>query len=138
VPLTLAGAPAKVGGIGVLGDRSRDLDILLYNHATPSGTAGVPATPAQPATINVAVPGLRPGRRSAGVIRIDADHANPRAAWEELGSSEYPTRRQLARISDASELREERLPLDYDRRTGNVTFTLTLPAEGVAAVNVAQ
>jgi xylan 1,4-beta-xylosidase len=72
------------------------------------------------------------------VIRIDADHANPRAAWEELGSPEYPTRRQLARISDASELREERLPLDYDRRTGNVTFTLTLPAEGVAAVNVAQ
>lgn len=45
VPLTLAGAPATVGGIGVLGDRSRDLDILLYNHATPSGTAGVPATP---------------------------------------------------------------------------------------------
>jgi xylan 1,4-beta-xylosidase len=137
VPLSLTGAPATVGGIAVLGDRrSRDLDVLLYNHALPSGQDGVPPTPAQPATITVALQGLPPGHTRATLTRIDAEHANPRGAWEAMGTPEYPTRRQLQQLSDASTLRAERLTLSYDHASRRTGFTLTLPAEGVAAVHL--
>jgi xylan 1,4-beta-xylosidase len=102
--------------------------VLLYNHA---GT-----TAAQPATVTVTLRGLRPGPGRASLVRIDADHANPRRAWEQLGSPEYPTRRQLAEIADASELRTERLPLAVDRQAGTASFTIALPAEGVAAIHL--
>jgi xylan 1,4-beta-xylosidase len=129
VPLALSGAPATVGGIAVLGDRSRDADVLLYNHAGPSST-----TPAQPATVTVTLRGLHGAPGRASLVRIDADHANPRRAWEQMGAPEYPTRRQLAEIADASELRTERLPMA--RHADTASFAISLPAEGVAAIHL--
>jgi xylan 1,4-beta-xylosidase len=135
VPFTLTGAPASAGGIAVMGERG-DIDVLLYNHLLPSGTEGVPGTPATPATITVVLRGLSPARRSARVRRIDEDHTNPYREWVEMGSPEYPTRNQLRRIEEASELVEDTLPLHVDPSTGDTEFTLYLPAEGVAAVHI--
>jgi hypothetical protein len=53
-----------------------------------------------------------------------------------LGGPENPTRRQLRRIEEASELMHEPLTLDRDRATRSAALTITPPAEAVAAVHV--
>ncbi|MFG2006099.1 hypothetical protein ACGFNU_43805 [Spirillospora sp. NPDC048911] len=132
--MTLSGLPATVGGVAVTGGRRGGVDLLFYNHALATGDGSDPK-PAQPATFTVAVSGLSGGSR-ARIQRIDDDHANPRRAWTELGSPEYPTRRQLRRIAASSELEAQALSLRTDRGSKTGTFTLTLPAEAVAAVHI--
>lgn len=134
VPLTLTGAPATVGGVAVTDGARRGVDVLLYNHALATGDGSAPV-PAEPATVTVTLRGLPSGCR-ARVRLIDEDHTNPRQEWIELGSPEYPTRRQLRAIEKASELDERPLELRSERGTGVARFTLTLPAEGVAAVRI--
>ena len=136
LPLALTGVPPGLGGIVAKGGRRGGFDVLLYNHAVPSGREGVPPAPAQPARLTIVLRGLSPRGARARLRRIDADHANPYREWVELGSPEYPTRRQLRRIEEASELVEESLTLDRDPATGSAAFTLTLPAEAVAAVHL--
>ena len=135
VPLNLTGAPATVGGIATVGSRHGGTDILLYNHALASGKQGTAPTPAQPATINVSVQGLS-GTPKATVQRIDADHANPFREWQEQGMPEYPTRRQLRQLDQASELETRNLTASIDRRSNTTTFSVTIPAEGVAAIHL--
>ncbi|MFF0163697.1 hypothetical protein ACFYRY_40200 [Streptomyces sp. NPDC005263] len=134
VPLTLAGAPDTVGGLAVIGGGRGGVDVLLYNHALATGD-GSASVPARPATLTVTLRGVRAGAR-ARVRRIDEDHTNPYREWVELGSPEYPTRRQLHDIEKASEVEDRPLELKSDRGTGVARFTLTLPPEGVAAVHV--
>ncbi|MEU0068753.1 hypothetical protein ABZ027_04200 [Streptomyces sp. NPDC006332] len=134
VPLTLAGAPDTVGGLAVTGSVRGGVDVLLYNHALATGDGSAPV-PARPATLTVTLRGVRAGAR-ARVRRIDEDHTNPYREWVELGSPEYPTRRQLHDIEKASEVEDRPLELKSDRGAGVARFTLTLPPEGVAAVHV--
>jgi xylan 1,4-beta-xylosidase len=138
VPLTLTGAPAGAGGIGVKGGRRGGLDVLLYNHAIPSGSEGTAGTPAQPARVAVVLRGLEARGARARIRRIDEDHANPYREWVELGRPEYPTRRQLRRIDEASELVDEPLKLERDRATGHATFTVDLAAESVIAAHITR
>ncbi|MEU5642066.1 GH39 family glycosyl hydrolase [Streptomyces milbemycinicus] len=143
-PLTLSNAPATVGGIAVTGSArgggsgggsgSGGVDVLLYNHALATDDGSAP-TPAQPATLTVTLRGVRPGAR-ARVRRIDEDHTNPYQEWIELGSPEYPTRRQLRDIKNASDVVSQPLELKADHGTDVARFTLTLPAEGVAAIHI--
>lgn len=134
VPLTLTGAPATVGGIAVTGAADGGLDVLLYNHALATGDDSTPV-PAQPATVTVTVHGRHTAR--ARIRRLDEDHTNPRRAWLEMGSPEYPTRHQLSEIARAAELDDQPLRLRTDRTSRTTAFTLTVPAEGVAAVHLA-
>ncbi|HEY8718189.1 GH39 family glycosyl hydrolase [Pengzhenrongella sp.] len=132
VPLALTGAPSTVGGIAVT-DAKGAVDVLLYNHAL----AGPHQAPAQPATLTVNLSGVAPGAK-ARVQYIDEDHTNPYREWLELNSPEYPTRPQLRAISDASELHDRRLDITQGRGRGDLSFMLTLPAEGVAAVHISR
>ncbi|GAA4623191.1 cellulase family glycosylhydrolase [Actinoallomurus vinaceus] len=134
VPLTLSGAPATAGGIAITGAAGGGVDVLLYNHALATGDGSKP-TPAQPAKLTVEVRGLR-SRARARVQLIDEDHTNPQREWVQMGSPEYPSRRQLRALQDASELHGHPLELKTDRATGITSFSLTLPAEGVAAIHI--
>ena len=131
LPLTLTGAPATVGAIAVAGSRRGGVDVLLYNHAL----AGAQPVPAVPATVTVSLQGVSPTTR-AQVRLIDADHTNPYRAWLEMGSPEYPNRRQLRNLDRASELESGPLTVKTDRGSRTGSFQLTLPAEGVAAVHL--
>ena len=113
-----------------------DLDVLLYNRLVPSGREGVPPAPAQPARLTVVLHGLPARGARAHIRRIDAEHTNPYRAWQEMGSPERPTRRQLRRLEDASELRTQHHELHRDPQSGDAAFTVNLPAESVAAVRV--
>jgi xylan 1,4-beta-xylosidase len=135
-PMTLPGVPATVGGAAVTGGEGGGVDLLFYNHALATGDGSAPR-PAQPATFTVALSGLPAGGR-ARIQRIDADHANPYRAWTEMDSPQYPTRQQLRQIAAASELTGQPLSLKADHGTRTSTFALTLPAEGVAAVHLAE
>jgi xylan 1,4-beta-xylosidase len=132
IPLTMTGAPATVGGIAVA-DNHGGVDVLLYNHAL----AGPNQVPAEAATITVTLGGVQPGAK-ARIRLIDEDHTNPYREWLELGSPEYPTRPQLRALRDASELHDRALELTTRGGHGDVSFSVTLPAEGVAAVHVAR
>lgn len=72
--------------------------------------------------------------RAVSVQRIDADHANAKARWIGMGSPEYPNAEQLARLADASCLRQEPLPWRFEDNT--IHLELILPPHGVAAVTV--
>ncbi len=129
IPLTLTGAPNTVGGVAVTG-RSGTVDVLLYNHIL----AGPDQPPAQPAAITVTLQGLA-SNTSARIQLIDEDHTNPYRQWLALGSPEYPTRAQLRTINQASELHSHNLNLTRNHG-GELSFKLTLPAEGVAAIRI--
>jgi xylan 1,4-beta-xylosidase len=134
-PLTLSGLPATVGGVAVAGSRSGGVDILFYNHALATGDGTIPQPP-QPVTFTVTVSGL-PNGSQARIRLIDADHTNPYREWTGMGSPQYPTRQQLRQLAAASEVEDQHLTLRLDQGSRTGTFTLTLPAEGVAAVHIA-
>ena len=132
IPLTITGAPASVGGIAVA-DNHGAVDVLLYNHALAGPNQG----PAEAATITVTLGGVQQGAK-ARLRLIDEDHTNPYREWLELGSPEYPSRPQLRALRDASELHDRALELTKRGGPGDVTFSVTIQAEGVAAVHVAR
>ena len=102
----------------------QDLTILLTNHA-------LPRHPIEDERVEIEIRG---GRRPSGaeLRRIDEDHANAVAAWRAMGAPEYPTRRQVEEIVDASRFQVE--PLDVTGTDERTAFTVALPQHAVASV----
>ena len=63
----------------------------------------------------------------ATLTRIDKAHANPKAAWQEMGSPAYPSAPQLAKLQAASELTFEKVPKG--------SLSTTVPARGTLALS---
>jgi len=100
--------------------------VLLSNYA-------LPRQPIAPTRVRV---GLRNADAplSARVQRIDAEHANAKRRWQDLGAPEYPNPELLAQLHAASALRcEEQV---YRCAGGILEFDVALPPLGVAAVSV--
>ena len=73
----------------------------------------------------------------ATVRRLDADHANPRRRWIELGMPQYPTAAENTEILGASEMVPEPLKVvPSTRGAGACAFELDVPAQGVAAATL--
>jgi len=70
----------------------------------------------------------------ASIARIDTQHANPKQAWLDLGSPEYPTAVQLAEIERASQLKHEPLGVQADAEGWVIRFMI--PAHGVVAIRL--
>lgn len=106
--------------------KGADLDVVLTNFALPRHDIAAES-------VTVRVEGVsRPA--TAAVTRIDADHANPKRAWQAMGQPEYPTRAQIAALNVASELNAE--VLETQMSAGAVTFTIQLPPLSVAVVSL--
>ena len=65
----------------------------------------------------------------ASVRRLDADHANPRRRWIELGMPQYPTSDENQQILDASEMAPEPLKV----RKNSPLLSLPPPVLSIAA-----
>ena len=119
--------PTVAARIGA-GDDERSTAVLLTNVA-------MPRHPIADERVALRLAGLRGRRpRAATLTRIDATHANPKAAWLAMGAPEYPHPRQVEALHAASALVDEALPIDSDGDTA--TFSLTLPANAMALVRI--
>ena len=71
---------------------------------------------------------------AANIQRIDADHANPKRLWEELGRPEYLQPKDVERLYDASRLVKKKQALSY--KHGSIFLKVTLPPHAVAAITI--
>lgn len=88
--------------------------------------------PIEEQTLTLALAG---GQRpvAAEVTRIDETHANPLAAWQQMGGPEYLTEAQVLQLQAASVLQAE--PLEIDHTGAGPAVGLTLPPMGIALVS---
>jgi len=102
------------------------LRLIAYNYQ-------VPGAPVKAETCGIAVHGL-PGEARVRAARIDEAHANPKAAWVKMGMPPYPNHEQIEALEAASAPRWE--PLACSRSAGTLTLTLTVPPQGVCALDM--
>ena len=108
--------------------KGHTLTVLLTNHALPRH-----AIKTEQVRIEFS---NAPEPCSAYSERIDETHANPKRLWREMGEPEYLSAEQVGRLEDASGLRREPYPWEY--QDGVLSFRITLPPHAVAAVTVDQ
>ena len=68
--------------------------------------------------------------------RIDEDHCNPLKVWEEMGSPQVPTPRQIREIQEASAIKEEELPFTYE--DGRVSVSVELGINDVYGIKIVK
>ncbi|MHC4789758.1 MAG: GH39 family glycosyl hydrolase, partial [Planctomycetota bacterium] len=99
--------------------------VLLWNYDAPG--SGI-----ETARVELAVTGAdRPLR--ATLERVDADHANPKAAWDGMGRPHYPAPAQVEQLKDAAAIAPEELNVSGQAEQ---CVELSLPPYGVARVTL--
>ncbi len=100
--------------------------LLVTNHA-------LPRHPIKTERVQLRLSGLSsPG--NAYVERIDADHANARKLWVEMGQPQLPTRREVEQLHAASRLTREAQP--WSQEAGQLRFTVRMPPQASAAITI--
>jgi xylan 1,4-beta-xylosidase len=112
--------------------------VLVWNLAEVPQASGIPGASSERKVIGeakrlqVTLKGARPGQ-SVKVTYVDQERGSPYPTWRALGSPQYPTREQLAKIRAAAEL-----PPPQVRKLGRASeLVLELPPEGVALIELA-
>jgi xylan 1,4-beta-xylosidase len=108
--------------------RGRELTVLLSNHV-------MPRQPISREAVRIEIQGTRASQRAV-IRRIDEEHANPVAAWRAMGAPEYPSRRQVDELIEASEIRTEGVAIE--RADGRVGLTVELPPHAVASITIPE
>ena len=67
----------------------------------------------------------------ATISLVDRDHGDVRPAYEKMGSPQYPTKNQIEALRKAAQL-----PAPESRMLKNAELTLTLPAQGLAVIEL--
>jgi xylan 1,4-beta-xylosidase len=96
--------------------------LAVWNYAAPEQTGSA-------RTITLRLKGLN--ATQALISRVDADHGDFRSVYERMGSPRYPTQAQIRELRHATEL-----PAPESREIQNGEVTLTLPAHGLALVEI--
>ena len=102
------------------------LIVLLTNHTTPGHSI-------ETEEIDLRLDNA-PQPVSANIQRIDAEHANPKLIWKEMGQPEYLTRKEIAQLEEASQLVKERQLFKY--RNNAILMKIKLPPHVVAAITI--
>ncbi|MEP6567810.1 MAG: hypothetical protein ABJB10_21960, partial [Mesorhizobium sp.] len=92
---------------------------------------GLPRHPIGIETIKVNLGGAF-GPRGATIRRIDADHANAKRRWQEMGSPDYLSPALVAELNGVSECESKPHPFDF--QDGHLALEVTLPPLSVAAI----
>lgn len=109
----------------VIRNRS-SLTVLLTNHTTPGHS--IETEHIKVRLDNVSEP------NDAHIQRIDAEHANPRLLWEEMGQPEYLSAKNVEQLQQASLLVKERQTLTFENKT--ISLKTELPPHAVAAITI--
>lgn len=125
-----AGAGALAAQLDCWATRSEGaFQLLLSNYVPPGLGDALPAS----REVGVRLTGLEPNSHwQLTTCQIDADHANPLAAWEALGRPDVPTSAQMAGLRAAAELQptDQRI-IQADTR-GTLSLTTTMLSASVA------
>ena len=100
--------------------------ILLTNHTTPGHSIDAEHTEIR---LN-----RSPQPVAAYIQRIDADHANPRRMWEEMGQPEYLSRKDVEQLQEASLVVKEKQKFSY--KDGVLSLSTNLPPHAVASITI--
>jgi xylan 1,4-beta-xylosidase len=108
----------------VLVTRRRDgtLVLAIWNYAPPEGGGS-------PRTFSLRFRGVK--AKQAAITFVDREHGDVRDAYEKMGSPRYPTQAQIQELRRAAEL-----PSPETRKLKNNALELTLPAQGLATIEV--
>jgi xylan 1,4-beta-xylosidase len=71
---------------------------------------------------------------TAHVQRIDADHANPKRVWEDMGRPEYLHPQEVRELEAASRLVQQKQSLSY--KDNSIFLKVVLPAHAVALITI--
>ncbi|HUX49932.1 MAG TPA: beta-xylosidase [Spirochaetia bacterium] len=104
----------------------RKLTILISNHQ-------IPLSPIESELVSIRIKGVA-AVGSAVVERIDETHVNPKAAWVDMGSPNYPDKAQIETLIGSSELASE--PVELLSRDGEVSMDLLVQPHSVAAISL--
>lgn len=100
--------------------------VLLTNHTTPGHSIDTEHLEIRLNTVS------EPSE--AFIHRIDADHANPKAMWIEMGQPEYLTKKEVEKLEDASQVVEQ--PQRFRYEEGVLFLKTDLPPHAVAAITI--
>jgi len=98
------------------------LVIAVWNYAPPG-------EPGSPKTVTLQLKNTKAHR--ASISRVDSDHGDFHAAYDKMGSPRYPTQAQIEDLRRATNL-----PASEDRKLKDNQLTLTLPAHGLAVIDL--
>lgn len=106
--------------------KDSSVTIVLTNHTTPGHSI-------ETEQLEIKLDNAREPV-AAHIQRIDADHANPKRLWKEMGRPEYLQPKELEQLHEASRLEKERQPISY--KGGSIFLKVKLPAHAVAVITI--
>jgi xylan 1,4-beta-xylosidase len=98
------------------------LILTLWNYAPPDETGS-------PRSFNLRFKNVN--ARFVSISRVDRDHGDVHPVYEQMGSPRYPTQTQIQQLRNAAQL-----PAPENRELKNGELTLTVPAHGLAVIEL--
>jgi xylan 1,4-beta-xylosidase len=106
--------------------KDSSVTVLLTNHTTPGHS--IETEQVEITLNNISEP------IQARIQRIDAEHANPKVIWEEMGQPEYLVEKDVEQLQEASQLVKETQHFKYEDST--LFLMVGLPPHSLAAVTI--
>lgn len=106
--------------------KGSSVTVLLTNHTTPGHS--IETEHCEIRLSNVSEP------TEVHIQRIDADHANPKRQWEQMGQPEYLTEKEVEQLEEASQVVKEKQRFNYE--DGALFLKIDLPPHAVAAITI--
>jgi xylan 1,4-beta-xylosidase len=109
----------------------RKLDVLVWNyHDDELG--------GQEGAVDLRIAGMPPGAKRVALrhYRIDGDHSNSYAAWQEMGSPQKPSPEQYRKLEAAGQLQVLGSPGWLDCKNGVAELRFTLPRQALSLVEL--
>lgn len=125
----------------VLASRRSDGSVaaVVWNLAEAQQAAGIPGSSAvrtvtgSAKTVKVQFAGQRPGA-TAKVSFVDQERGSPMPAWRAMGSPQYLTQAQMAKLRVAADI----APPTVMKLDASSSLSLQLPPEGVALIEISR
>lgn len=127
----MGGERVAVDGDALATRSAREVSVLLWNYNDDDVDA--PDTP-----VSLSIAGLPAAAAHVQVrhYRVDRDHSNAYAVWQQMGAPQNPTPEQYARLEAAGQLQLLDSPRRLGTESGKVELKFTLPRQAVSLVQV--
>jgi xylan 1,4-beta-xylosidase len=120
-----------VGLLATVAKGSR-AEILLWNYQDDD-------VPGATAAVHIDLIGLPRGTAPrARIAQVGRLQSNAFTAWQTMGSPANPTRQQIERLTRASRLQWQSMPVSAKGGSGRSSMSLRLPSQSVALIKIGE